>query len=64
MKIEDMIIEPFALDEEHLELFLLPFVQPLFNDLALICSENLILTLGGSSEQSGFYRRLLVFRTD
>lgn len=61
MKIEDMIIKPFALNEEHLELFPLPFVQPLLNDLALVCSENLILTLGGSSEQSSFYRCLLVF---
>ena len=61
MKIEDVIIEPFALNKEHLKLFPLSFVQSLLNDLALVCSENLILTLSGSSKQSSFYCRFLVF---
>lgn len=64
MKIEDVIIEPFALDEEHLEFFLLPFIQSFLYNLTLVCFKNLILTLGGSSKQSSFYRHLLVFRTD
>jgi len=61
VKTEDVIIEPLALYEKHLNLFSLSFVQPLLDDLALKAPENLILTLGSSSKQSSFYRCFLVF---
>ena len=62
VKVKNIIVKPFALNEEHLELLLLPFVQALLNYLALVCSENLVFATGCRSEQSRLYRGLLVVR--
>lgn len=62
VKVKNIIVKPFALNEEHLELLLLPFVQALLNYLALICSENLVFATSCRSEQSRLYRGLLVVR--
>ena len=59
MKAQNIIIKPLSLDEEHLELLLLPFVQTLLNYLALVYSENLVFATGCCGEQSRFYRGFL-----
>ena len=50
VKIQNIIVKPFTLNEEHLELFLLPFVQALLNYLALVRSENLVFATGCRGE--------------
>lgn len=46
MKIQDMVVEPLAFDEEHLELFSLLLVQTFLDDFALVSLDNLVETTG------------------
>lgn len=62
MKVQNIIIKPFALNKEHLKLLLLSFVQALLDYLALVRSEDLIFTTGYRGEQSRLYRSLLTVR--
>lgn len=61
VKVQDMIVEPFAFDEEHLELFSLPFVQTLLDYLALVCSEDLVKTTSAGILHTRLDLALLAF---
>lgn len=46
VKVQDMVVEPLAFDEEHLELFSLPLVQAFLDDFALVSLNDLVETAG------------------
>ena len=62
MEAQNIIVKPLTLDEEHLELLLLPFVQAFLDYLTLVCSEDLVFATGCRGKQSRLYRSLLAVR--
>ena len=61
MKVQDVVVEPLAFDEEHLELFSLPLVQTLLDDFALVNLNNLVETTGTGILHTRLNLALLVF---
>ena len=47
VQIQDVVVEPLAFDEQHLQLLLLPLVQPLLDDLAIVDLDDLAETPEG-----------------
>lgn len=62
VEVQNMIVEPLAFDEEHLEFFSLPLVQTFLNDFALISLDDLIETTGAGILHTRLDLALLAFR--
>ena len=61
VKVQDMVVEPLAFDEEHLELFSLLLVQAFLDDFALVSLDDLVETTGAGILHTRFDLALLVF---
>ena len=64
MQIENMVIEPLSLNEEHIKFFVLPFVQSFLHNLEFIGLDNLVLSPKPCLASGIANLVLLVFRTD
>lgn len=63
VKVQDMVVEPLALDEKHLELFPLPLVQTFLNDFALVNLDNLVEATSAGILHTRLDLALLAFGT-
>ena len=61
VKVQDMVVEPLAFDEEHLELFSLPLVQTFLDDFTLVSLDDLVKTTSASILHTRLNLALLAF---
>ena len=61
MKIQDMIVEPLAFDEEHLKFFPLPLIQAFLDDFTFVRLDDLVETTGAGILHTRLNLALLAF---
>ena len=64
MEVQDMVVEPFSFNEDHVKFFVLSFVQFSLIDLEFIRFDNLVLSTNTCGIPSCSNLVLFVFGTD